>query len=65
MLEATTLCYGMLASYVLASFSRNRREQRGHPPVLMLFGWLLLSFSAASALMLLGWAGLKGAGLGA
>lgn len=63
MMEVAVLCYGMVASFVMASFSRNKREQQPNPAILNLFGWLLLSFSAAIAVMLIGWAGLSSSGL--
>lgn len=65
MLEVAAACYGVIASFVVASASRNRREQRDHSAVLTLFAWLLLSFSAVLGVLLLGWAGLAGAGLAA
>jgi len=53
MLEFATLTYGVLASFVMASVSRNKREARLDPPVLTLFAWLLTAFSLSLALMLI------------
>ena len=58
MTEMAALAYGLVASFVMASLARNRREQRRSPPILMLASWLLLSFSAAFGVMLLGYAGI-------
>jgi hypothetical protein len=41
----------------MASVHRNRREARAHPPVLMLFGWTLMTFSLTTGVALLGYAG--------
>lgn len=57
MLEVSALFYGVLASFIMASMSRNRREQRKNSPVLAAFGWLMLAFSGAMGTMLLGYAG--------
>ncbi|MDO6416501.1 hypothetical protein Q4F19_19110 [Sphingomonas sp. BIUV-7] len=57
MLEVAALFYGLLASFIMASASRNKREARGHPPILTLFGWAMLSFSAVMGAMLLAYAG--------
>ncbi|WP_174273431.1 hypothetical protein [Sphingomonas bacterium] len=62
MLEFATLTYGMLASFVVASASRNRREARTDPLILTVFAWVLLSFSGATGAMLLGYAALRAAG---
>lgn len=63
MFEAAALFYGLIASFVMASASRNRREKRHNPPVVLLAGWLLMSFSGAIGLMLLGYAAVKTTGL--
>ena len=63
MFEAAALFYGLIASFVMASASRNRRERRTNPAVVTLAGWLLMSFSGALGLMLLGYAGLRTSGL--
>jgi dipeptide/tripeptide permease len=57
MFEFAALTYGVLASFVMASASRNRRERRRNPPVLVLFGLMLMSLSAGLAVLLLGYAG--------
>ena len=57
MLEVTALFYGVIASFIMASVARNRREARGNPPVVVLFGWFMLAFSAVMAGLLLGYAG--------
>ena len=57
MFEFAALTYGVIASFVMASASRNRREARSHPPILMLFGWLLMAFSLTMGVGLLGYAG--------
>jgi len=54
MLEVAALFYGVLASFIMASTSRNRREARRNPPIVQLFGWAMLAFSAAMGAMLLG-----------
>jgi hypothetical protein len=57
MFEFAALTYGMLASFVMASINRNRREARANPPVLAAFGLVLMSFSAALAVLLIGYVG--------
>ncbi len=57
MFEFAALTYGMIATFVVASASRNRREARTHPPLLVAFGWLLMAFSLTLGLGLLGYAG--------
>jgi len=57
MIEVAALFYGVLASFIMASVSRNRREQKGNPPFLAAFGWLLFAFSGSMGTMLLGYAG--------
>ena len=56
MFEVAALFYGVLASFIMASASRNRREARRNPPAVQLFGWAMLAFSAAMGAMLLGYA---------
>ena len=46
MFEFAALTYGLLASFVMASVDRNRRTAQRNPPVLMLFGYVLMAFSA-------------------
>lgn len=52
MFEVAALFYGVIASFVMASVSRNRREQRGNPPIVILFGWFMMTFSATMAVLL-------------
>lgn len=56
MLEFTAFTYTLLASFVLSSATRNRRERRPHAARLVMAGWVLMSMSFALAAMLLGWA---------
>ena len=56
MLEFTAFTYTLLASFVLSSAGRNRRDRRPHAAKLVMAGWVLMSMSFALALMLLGWA---------
>jgi len=57
MFEFAALTYGVIVSFVMASTSRNRREARHNPPLLNLFGWTLMTFSATSGVGLLGYCG--------
>jgi hypothetical protein len=59
MFELAALTYGVLASFVMASLTRNKRAARRNPPVLSLFAWVLAGFSLGSAAMLIGHVGLK------
>lgn len=59
MTEMAALAYGLLASFVMASVTRNKRERRHNPTILMIFSWALLSFSAAFGVILLGYAGVR------
>jgi hypothetical protein len=52
MLEVAALFYGVIASFLMASVSRNKREARGNPPIVTLFGWSMLSFSAVMGALL-------------
>jgi hypothetical protein len=64
MFEFAALTYGVLASFIMAAVSRNKREARGNPPVLTLFAWLFAAFSLSSAMLLIGyvgWSALSGA----
>ena len=63
MIQFAALFYGVMASFIGSSASHNRREARANPPVLMLFAWALMSFSAATGVILLGYAGLKATGV--
>ena len=62
MFEVAALTYGAVASFVLSSASRNRKAQRTNPPQVALLGWLLMSFSGAAGVMLLGYAGAQAIG---
>ncbi len=57
MFEFAALTYGVLASFLMASVGRNKREARSNPPVLTLFAWLFAAFSLSSALLLIGYVG--------
>ncbi len=57
MIEFAALTYGVLASFVMATVSRNRREARTNPPMLSLFAWVLAGFSLTAAVMLIGYVG--------
>jgi hypothetical protein len=52
MLEVAALFYGVIASFLMASVTRNKREARGNPPIVALFGWTMLSFSAVMGALL-------------
>jgi hypothetical protein len=58
MFEFAALTYGLLASFVVASVSRNKRAARRNPPILSLFAWTLAGFSLGSAVMLIGYVGM-------
>src|SRR3546814_10225184 len=45
MINFAAFLYTLLAVFVLASISRNRREQRPDTPILSLVGWGLMSAS--------------------
>jgi hypothetical protein len=55
MFEFAALTYGMLASFVLASISNNKRANRENPRIVTLFGWSLMAFSVTLSLLLSGW----------
>ena len=57
MFEFAALTYGVIATFVMASAHRNRRDARRNPPLLALFGWLLMAFSLSVGVGLLGYAG--------
>lgn len=58
MVQFAGLIYGLLLSFVLSSATRNRREGRSHPKMLVYVGYLLCGLSAGAALLLPLWAGL-------
>lgn len=62
MTEMATLAYGLLATFVMQSMHRNRRQARPNPAILTYFGWGLLAFSGALGVILLAYAGLKALG---
>ena len=53
MFEFAALTYGVIASFVMASVNRNRRQARRHPPLLLGFGWMLMAFSGTVGVGLL------------
>ena len=57
MFELAALTYGVLASFVMASVSRNRREERRNATLLTLFAWLMAAFSLSAAVLLIGYVG--------
>ena len=57
MLEIAALTYGALATFVMASINRNRREERANPPILTVFGLLLMAFSIAMSTILITYVG--------
>jgi hypothetical protein len=57
MFEFAALTYGVIASFIMASASRNRREARSNPPLLIVLGWMLMAFSFSVGVGLLGYAG--------
>jgi hypothetical protein len=57
MFQFAALAYGVIASFVMASASRNRRQARRNPPLLNLFGWGLMAFSGTIGVGLLGYCG--------
>lgn len=56
MLEAVVFTYGMLASFVLSGATRNAKARRANPRMLQYVGYVLMSFSAALGILLLGYA---------
>ncbi|WP_404713016.1 hypothetical protein [Sphingomonas sp. MMS24-J13] len=58
MFELAAITYGVLASFVMASLTRNKRAARRNPPILALFAWGLAGFSLGSAIMLIGYVGI-------
>ena len=57
MFEFAALTYGVLASFVMTSMRRNRRDARTNSATLTLFGWALMAFSVSSSTILFGYAG--------
>ncbi len=62
MIEVAALTYGVLASFVIGAADRNRKHARANPPQVHALGWLLMSFSGASGVALLGYAGVHAIG---
>lgn len=52
MLQVAGLIYGMLASFVLSSATRNHKSGRPHPPMLVYIGYVLCGLSVGAALAL-------------
>ena len=57
MLEFAAFSYTLLASFILSSADRNRRQRRPHQPLLKLAGIVLMAMSFTLAALLLGTAG--------
>ena len=55
MFEIAAFTYGVLASFILASISNNKRASRANPRIVTLFGWGLMAFSMTLSLLLSGW----------
>lgn len=55
MFEFAAFTYGVLASFVLASISNNKRAERANPRIVTLFGWGLMAFSLTLSMLLSGW----------
>ena len=49
MAEHGFLIYGLLATFVLASLSRNQRDGRDNLPQLLAIGWMLFGVSIGGA----------------
>jgi hypothetical protein len=65
MFEFAAITYGVLASFIMASVTRNKRQERRNPPILGLFAWLLAAFSLSLGVMLIAyvaWKALSGSG---
>lgn len=58
-MEIAGLFYGILLSFVLSAASRNRREGRSHPPMLLYVGHLVLGLTAGAAVALAIWVGFQ------
>jgi hypothetical protein len=56
MLAFAGLIYSALLSFVLSSATRNKREGRTHPPMLLYVGYVLCGISAGGAALLPMWA---------
>lgn len=54
MFEFAALTYGMLASFVLASITNNKKANRDNPRIVTMFGWGLMAFSLTLSLLLSG-----------
>jgi hypothetical protein len=57
MFEFAALTYGVIATFVMSSVTRNKREARRNPMILAAFGWALMAFSMTVGVGLLGYAG--------
>lgn len=56
MFEFAAFTYGLLASFILASIARNKKENRANPPIVTMLGWGMMSMSLTFSLLLAGWA---------
>lgn len=57
MLEVAALTYGALASFVIASVQRNRRQEIENPAILQMFALGLVGFSIVMGALLIGYVG--------
>ena len=57
MIEFAAFSYTLLAGFILSSANRNRRQRRPHPPMLKLFGVVLMAMSFTLAALLVATAG--------
>jgi len=55
MFETIVFTYGLLASFVLTSTTRNHRLQRPNPPILAYAGYVLCGVSGGLSVLLLLW----------
>ena len=62
MIEFAVFTFGMLASFVLSGLGRNKKAQRANPPILRYMGLVLMGFSGAMGVMLLGYAAVLAVG---
>lgn len=56
MFEAAAFTYSLLAGFILSSAARNKRQQRPHSRLIVIFGSGLMSLSLTFGVLMLGWA---------